>query len=126
MGHVDLEGWTSHLHDLGGPPEGVVRTRITNLPVQLVRRSVTLDEIVGGDPQVVEQVWQLSALLKSVAVLDAAPGKHGRGRGHRETKLHVVSSVKPTASEITTDVRTISHRRVATPTEATKRRFRYR
>ena len=94
-----------HLHDLGRPPPGVVGAAVADLAVQLVRRRVRLDEVVGRPLELVERVRRAGPSLHvGVAVLDDAPREHGGGRRHRQPELHVIAGVVPAAGEVAADV----------------------
>src|SRR5262249_3412204 len=67
---------------------------------------------------------QLSALLVSLPVVDAAPGEHRRRRRHGESELDMVACVEPAAGEIDSYIRPVARGGITFPRNAAEGRFR--
>src|SRR5262249_36839695 len=115
MGGVNFEGVPGFLHNFRRSPERVVWSLLSNMAPELIGGRMSLDKIVVGHLEVIEEILELSALLIGLPVIDGTPGEHRRGRSHGKPELYMVTRVEPAAGQIDPHVRTIGSGRVAFP-----------
>ena len=76
-----------------------------------------LDKIISGPSNSLSNVVQLTSLPVRILVFDRAPCQKGSERGHREAKLHIITSVEIATSEIFAVLSFIHQHRIVSPTD---------
>ncbi|MNN78685.1 hypothetical protein D3C81_1952600 [compost metagenome] len=71
-----------------------------NLAVQFIGGRMGLDEIVIDEPEIQQDLIQLSGLHISILILVDTPSQHGSRGGHRQTELYMIPCIIPASGQI--------------------------
>ncbi|MNC14582.1 hypothetical protein D3C75_623670 [compost metagenome] len=114
----DLIRGSVHLHHLGGTPPVMIGIACANLAVQFIGGRMGLDEIVIDEPEIQQDLIQLSGLHISILILVDTPSQHGSRSGHRQTEFHMISRIIPAAGQILAHIGAVCKTRIASPGDA--------